>query len=213
MPWTRNDLARYKIVERAPIVFNYHDMQVVAAPPPSAGGIVLGQAMKILEHFNIRAMDQVTRMHYVIEAMRRGYRDFAVYLGDPDYINVPVERLLNPAYLDGLALTVDPLKATPSRDMGDTPGPSRAGMQTTHFSILDDEGNRVAGTLSVSSVFGSAFVPEGTGVLLNNAMNDFSLSAKTDPVTADRRRAGWPGRRRPIRSPVKPMSCNPANGR
>lgn len=192
--WTRDDLASYKVVERPPIVFTYRDMQVVAAPPPSAGGIVLGQAMKILEHFNIRAMGKVSRMHYIIEAMRRGYRDYADYLGDPDYVDVPVQRLLNPAYLDGLAMTVDPLKATPSQDMGDTPGPSRAGLQTTHFSILDAEGNRVAGTLSVSSVFGSAFVPKGTGVLLNNAMHDFSLGTKNGP-TAGGANALQPGKR------------------
>lgn len=174
--WTLDDLANYRIKERRPLEFTYHDMRVVTAPPPSAGGIVLGQAMKILEHFDLHAMDKVTRMHFIIEAMRRGFRDYAVYLGDPDFVDVPVDRLLDAEYLDGLAVTIDPDKATPSRMLGDTPGPPRAGLQTTHFSIIDTQGNRVAGTLSINSVFGSAFVAGNTGVLLNNAMNDFVIA-------------------------------------
>ena len=177
--WTLNDLANYRIKERAPLVFTYHDMRVVTAPPPSAGGVVLGQAMKILEHFDLRAMDQVSRMHYIIEAMRRGFRDYAVYLGDPDFVDVPVARLLAPDYLDGLAETIDADKATPSGVLGDTPGPPRAGMQTTHFSIIDAQGNRVAGTLSINSIFGSAFVAGKTGILLNNAMNDFVITGNS----------------------------------
>jgi len=183
--WTLGDLASYQIKERPPVVFKYHDMTVVSAPPPSAGGVVLGQAMKILEHFDIQTMDKVTRMHYIIEAMRRGYRDCAVYVGDPDFNDVPVARLLDPDYVDGLALTLDPVQATPSLLLGDTPGPARAGLQTTHFSIVDNEGNRVAGTLSISSAFGSAFVAAGTGVLLNNAMNDFSIIADSTPAGAN----------------------------
>ena len=177
--WTLGDLANYQVKERTPLVFTYHNMRVVTAPPPSAGGVVLGQAMKILEHFDLRAMDPVARMHYIIEAMRRGYRDYAVYLGDPDFVDVPVARLLDPDYLDGLAVTIDPDRATPSKVLGDTPGPPRAGTQTTHFSIIDAQGNRVAGTLSINSLFGSAYVAGDTGVLLNNAMNDFVITDNT----------------------------------
>lgn len=190
--WTLGDLAEYRIRERPPVVFTYHNMKVVSAAPPSAGGIVLGQAMKILEHFDLRSMDRISRMHYIIEAMRRGYRDYAVYVGDPDFVNVPVARLLNPDYLDGLAVTVDPARATPSIVLGDTPGPASTGAQTTHFSIVDAEGNRVAGTLSLSSVFGSAFVAEGAGVLLNNAMNDFSIA---DGAGLDKANSMQPGKR------------------
>ena len=193
--WSLADLANYQIRERPPVVFTYHNMSVVSASPPSAGGIVLGQAMKILEHFNIKAMDRVSRMHYIIEAMRRGYRDYAVYLGDPDFVDVPVERLLNPDYLDGLAVTLDPGKATPSMVLGDTPGPDQAGLQTTHFSIIDAEGNRVAGTLSISSLFGSAFVAEGTGVLLNNAINDFAIAPDTGPAGSGKANSMQPGKR------------------
>lgn len=177
--WSMEDLANYTIVERAPIVTEYRGIRVVSAPPPSSGGIVLAQALEILEHHDLEAADHVTRMHIVIEAMRRAFRDRAVYLGDPDFVPVPTERLLAPDYLEGLALTIDPAHATPSAELGDTPDLAQRGEDTTHFSILDTEGNRVAGTLSINLPFGAAFVPPGTGVLLNDEMDDFSIKANT----------------------------------
>jgi len=177
--WTEQDLAGYRVRERNPIVTQYRGIRVVSAPPPSSGGIVLGQALAILSAFDLGNMDHVTRMHVIIEAMRRAYRDRAVYLGDPDFVKVPERRLLDHDYLAGLAITIDPKRATPSVELGDTPGWDTAGDQTTHFSIIDTEGNRVGGTLSINLPFGSGFIPPGTGVLLNDEMDDFAIKPAT----------------------------------
>jgi len=177
--WSMNDLNNYRIVERAPIVTNYKGMRVVSAPPPSSGGIVMAQALTILEHFDLTVMDSINRKHHVIEAMRRAYRDRAVFLGDPDYFKVPVKRLLDKDYLHGLAVSIDANKATPSDQLSDTPGLSQTGTDTTHFSVIDGAGNRVAGTLSINLPFGSCFVAPGTGVLLNDEMDDFSIKPHT----------------------------------
>ncbi|MBT7952743.1 MAG: gamma-glutamyltransferase [Gammaproteobacteria bacterium] len=177
--WSLKDLENYRVVERAPIVTNYRGMRVVSAPPPSSGGIVMGQALQILEHFDLDSMDSITRKHYVIESMRRAYRDRAVFLGDPDYFKVPVRRLLDKDYLHGLAINIDPDKATPSSELGNTPGLIQTGSDTTHFSVIDKLGNRVAATLSINLPFGSCFVAPGTGVLLNDEMDDFSIKPHT----------------------------------
>ena len=177
--WSLDDLGAYRIVEREPIVVSYKDVRVVSAPPPSSGGIVMAQALRILEQFDLGAMSNVQRKHHIIEAMRRAFRDRAVFLGDPDFVEVPAVRLLDESYLEGLALTIDPARATPSDILGNGPVLLQTGTQTTHFSILDNEGNRVAGTLSVNTLFGSCFVAEGTGVLFNNEMDDFSAKRNT----------------------------------
>ncbi len=173
--WTLRDLANYRVVEREPIVTTYHDIRVISASLPSSGGIVLGQALNILENFDLPRMDEVTRKHVIIEAMRRAYRDRAAYLGDSDYVDVPVERLLNKDYTAGLAVEIDEDKATDSDSMppfGDHHG---LGEDTTHFSVIDKEGNRVSATLSINLPFGNAMMAGDTGVLLNNELDDFAL--------------------------------------
>ncbi|MFQ5661370.1 MAG: gamma-glutamyltransferase [Gammaproteobacteria bacterium] len=177
--WSMQDLADYKVRERQPIITHYRSVKVISAAPPSSGGIVLAQMLALLGHFDLASLDSVYRKHLIIEAMRRAYRDRAVYLGDPDFVEVPVQRLLNSDYLDGLALTIDLDRATPSSELGDTPGLDQAGAQTTHFSVMDREGNRVAATLSINLAFGSCFVPAGTGILLNDEMDDFSSKPNT----------------------------------
>ena len=196
--WSLDDLSAYRVLEREPIVVNYRDVRIVSAPPPSSGGIVMAQALRILEQFDLNAMGSVQRKHHIIEAMRRGFRDRAVFLGDPDFVDVPVARLLDDSYLEGLALTIDPARATPSDILGNGPVLSQTGTQTTHFSVLDKEGNRVAGTLSVNTLFGSCFVAEGTGVLLNNEMDDFSAKRNTPNaygLVGDNANAIAPGKR------------------
>ncbi len=196
--WSLSDLRDYDIVERQPIVTQYHDVRVVSASPPSSGGIVLGQSLKILEHFDLQAMNSVDRKHHVIEAMRRAYRDRAEFLGDPDYVDIPVKRLFNKDYLDGLAITIDPEHATPSRVLGDTPQLDQSGTSTTHFSIIDSDGNRVAATLSINLPFGSGFVPPGTGVLLNDEMDDFAIKPNRPNaygLVGDEANAVVPGKR------------------
>ena len=177
--WSLKDLEAYRVVEREPIVTHYRGAKIVSAPPPSSGGIVMAQALQILETFDLDGMSGVQRKHHIIEAMRRAFRDRAVFLGDPDFVDVPVARLLDRSYLEGLALTVDPSKATPSDVIGGGPALQQTGTQTTHFSVMDREGNRVAGTLSVNTLFGACFVAAGTGVLFNNEMDDFSIKPFT----------------------------------
>ncbi len=179
--WELEDLAKYELLEREPITMTYHDIKVTSASPPSSGGIVLGQALNILENFDLKQYDDVTQKHIVIEAMRRAYRDRAAYLGDADFVDVPVQRLLNKDYAEGLALTIELDRATPSEELADIIVYDNVGNDTTHFSIIDTEGNRVSATLSINLPFGSGFVAEGTGVLLNDEMDDFSIK----PLTAN----------------------------
>ncbi len=163
------------MLERRPLEVSYNGVKVVSASPPSSGGIVIGQILKILEHFDLENMDYVSRAHHVIEAARRAYRDRALFLGDPDFVEIPEQRLLDDDYIEGLAMTIDPLSATPSDKLGELPETRSTGNSTTHFSVMDKEGNLVAGTLSINRGFGSKFVIPGTGVLVNNEMDDFAI--------------------------------------
>jgi len=168
--WTLEDLAAYRIVERAPVVGHYRGWRLVSAAPPSSGGVLLVQMLNMLSGFDLDGLDGAGRAHLLAEVMRRAYRDRAVYLGDPDQVEIPLDRLTHPYYAAGLARDIDPRRATPH-----LPGAAASeGRQTSHFSILDREGNRVAATLSINYPFGSGFVPPGTGVLLNDEMDDFS---------------------------------------
>lgn len=171
--WTLDDLAGYQVVERDPVVGHYRGWKIVGASPPSSGGIALVQMLAMLEALDARlgpASTEADRVHRLVEVMRRAYRDRALYLGDPDQVDVPIERLTHPYYAAGLARDIDPERATPSRPLTVAP----EGADTTHFSVLDTEGNRVSATLSINYPFGSGFVPPGTGVLLNDEMDDFS---------------------------------------
>ncbi len=177
--WTLADLAGYRVVERAPITGSYRGIEVVSASPPSAGGIVLVQALNILAPYDLEALAPADRRHLVVEAMRRAFRDRADHLGDPDFVDVPAARLLDPAYAEALRASIDPRRATPSSELAPAAADQAAGTHTTHFSIIDREGNRVAATLSVNLPFGAAFVPPGTGVVLNDEMDDFSAKPMT----------------------------------
>jgi gamma-glutamyltranspeptidase / glutathione hydrolase len=171
--WTEADLANYKVVERAPVVGHYRGARIVSGSPPASGGVALIDALNILEGFELDKVDSVTRTHLVVEAMRRVHRDRAVYLGDPDFVDVPVERLINPYYADGQRASIRMDRATPSAALpgvnAPTPGPS-----TTHFSVIDKHGNLVAATITLNFFYGSGLMIPGTGILLNNQMDDFS---------------------------------------
>lgn len=171
--WTLQDLAAYQVAEREPIHGRYHNLQITSAAPPSAGGIVLIEALNILAAYDLQAVDDVERKHLIVEAMRRAYHDRALYLGDPDFVQIPVERLLSLDYAAGLRSAIRPDRALPSAYLSDAAAANQAGRNTTHFSIIDDQGNRVAATLSINFPFGAGVVPPGTGVLLNNEMDDF----------------------------------------
>lgn len=175
--WTKKDLNDYEVVEREPVIINYGGIRIVTAPPPSSGGVVMAEAFNILSQFDLGAMTPNTRRHIVIEAMRRAYRDRAEYLGDPDHVDIPLARLLSLDYAKFLAEDISTDHAKPS--MALRPIGVSKGEDTTHFSVLDTQGNRVAATLSINYPFGAVFVPEGTGVLLNNEMDDFSARPMT----------------------------------
>lgn len=171
--WTLEDLRQYRLVERPPVVFRYRDLQVVSAAPPSSGGVALATMLHILEGWELEQLDAATRTHVVVEAMRRAYRDRAQYLCDPDFVDVPVELLTDPAYAAGLRASIREDRTTPSANLpGEVAGVE--GTDTSHFSILDRDGNRVAATMSINYPFGSGLLIAGTGVLLNDEMDDFS---------------------------------------
>lgn len=173
--WQNADLARYRVVERKPIAFDYRGMHIVSAAPPSSGGLTLAEALHILERYDLPALKPAQRMHLVAEALRRAYHDRARYMGDPDFVSMPEQRLLSPQYADLRAASIDPANATPSVNL-DTAAEVQQGNHTTHFSIVDRQGNRVAATLSINTFFGSGFVAGKTGVLLNNEMDDFAVA-------------------------------------
>jgi gamma-glutamyltranspeptidase / glutathione hydrolase len=173
--WTTADLAAYKVIERKPIVFEYRGNQVITMPPPSAGGITLRQVLGASEALGFKEMkwESVERIHLYIEALRRVYADRNLLVGDPDFIKVPLDRILDTKYLAQRLSTIDRAHATPSAEVG-------AGVeieekpQTTHFSVIDGSGMAVANTFTLNGGFGAKVQIPGTGVTLNNEMDDFT---------------------------------------
>ena len=180
--WTEQDLANYSVVERAPIVGTYKGARIISASPPASGGIALVDALNILEGYDLKAVDPITRIHLVVESMRRMHRDRALYLGDPDFVNVPVEMLTDKRYAQGqrTALRID--RATPSEMLPSDAIDAAQGQHTTHFSVIDRDGNRVGMTITLNLLLGSGLMVPGTGILLNNQMDDFSIKAGTPNV-------------------------------
>lgn len=172
--WTMNDLANYRVVEREPVRTVYKGIKITTASPPSSGGIALVDALNILSAYDLEKMPRVTQSHTIVEAMRRAYRDRALYLGDPDFADIPIALLTSPIYAAGQRTTLHLDKATPSSVFTGI-NAIKEGFHTTHFSIMDQERNCVAATVTVNVPFGSAFVAAGTGVLLNDEMDDFSV--------------------------------------
>ena len=179
--WQLSDLKNYRIKIRKPLVGHYHGAKLVLAPLPSAGGITMLTILNILSGFNLADLSLVNRVHLLVEAMRLAYRDRVYYLGDSDYVHVPVNWLISMKHAKQLRQFINLNKATPSRSLPRLNSKAlllhdNLSMHTTHYSILDQQGNRVAATLSINYPFGSCFIPKSTGVLLNNEMDDFSIS-------------------------------------
>ena len=174
--WTLADLSDYRAKERAPLAFDYRGWRIVTASPPSSGGIVLEEMLNVLSGYDLAKFDRVHRVHLIVEAMRRAYRDRAAYLGDPDFVKMPLDELGSPFYAAGLRASIHPQKATPS-DM--LPGylPQSERDHTSHFSIIDAEGNLVSATQTVNLSLGDALVVPGTGFVMNDEMDDFALKA------------------------------------
>ena len=183
-----DDLAQYTVVERAPITGAFHDYTIISAPPPSSGGIVLLSALNILEAYNLARLGNRTApsMHIIVEAYRRAYMDRADYLGDPDFNSMPVSELTSKPYAAAWRATIDPAAASPSaglhRPEGFLPAvPQSAGQRrpesnnTTHYSVVDAEGNAVAVTTTLNDNFGSRVTAGHLGFLLNDEMDDFAV--------------------------------------
>jgi gamma-glutamyltranspeptidase/glutathione hydrolase len=173
--WSLKDLQQYELIEREPARFSYGDADIIAASLPSSGGIVLNSIFNMLAGLGHDQADPVAAIHQLVEAMRRAFRDRAEFMGDVDFVVVPVERLSSTVHAQQLLKNYSPGKATASADLRGVAA-AEGGNDTTHFSIVDAEGNLVAATLSVNYPFGSGLIADGTGVVLNDEMDDFSAS-------------------------------------
>lgn len=170
------DLENYQPRWREPLRGHYRDISFVSMPAPSSGGVHLIQMLNILSHFPIREMGYASAasLHVMSEAARRAYADRAVFLGDPDFVDVPVSWLTSMDYAQKLASQISVERATPSREVHAGKAPAAEGTQTTHLSVMDQWGNTVSLTTTLNLNFGSGWMATGTGVLLNNEMDDFT---------------------------------------
>jgi gamma-glutamyltranspeptidase/glutathione hydrolase len=168
------DLALYQPRERAPIRGTYRGYDITSMPPPSSGGVALVQMLNILEGLNLRAMghNSAPYVHHLTEAMRRAFRDRARFLADPDFVDVPVERLTSKSYAAELRAQINASRASPSAPADVASSPESA--ETTHYSVVDREGNAVSVTYTLEAGYGSKIVVPGAGFLLNNEMGDFN---------------------------------------
>src|SRR5213080_73012 len=174
---TTEDLKSYQAVVRAPVRGSYRGYDILAMPQPSSGGVVLLETLNILEGFPMREMKQgsAPSLHVMIEAMKRGYADRAPYLGDPAFVNAPVATLISKEYAAKQRASIDPDRATPWTDALSAT-PPREGSNTTHFSVADSQGNAVSNTYTLNFSYGVGLVADGTGVLLNNELDDFTAA-------------------------------------
>jgi gamma-glutamyltranspeptidase/glutathione hydrolase len=171
---TREDLAAYRAIVRAPVRGTYRGHTILSMPPPSSGGIHLVEMLNILERFPLAGAGPPAALHVMIEAMKLAYADRAEYLGDSDVVAVPVSRLISKQYAATLAGSIDRERARPARDIRPGGKAPREGDNTTHFSVMDRFGNAVANTYTLNFNYGLGLVAEGTGILLNNELDDFA---------------------------------------
>lgn len=173
---TLEDLKNYKPQERVPLRGSYRGYDIISMPPPSSGGIVLLQILNMLEKYDVRGMglNSAQKFHTIAEAMRRAFADRAEFMGDPDFVKVPVETLIDKKYAVERASTINPSKASSSLVIGHGEIPGKESMDTTHFTIVDADGNAVTNTYTINDLFGSRVTAAGTGVLLNDEMDDFA---------------------------------------
>ncbi|MDQ7999192.1 MAG: gamma-glutamyltransferase [Pseudomonadota bacterium] len=172
---TTEDLAQYKTREMAPVECDYRGYRVVSAPPPSSGGVIICEMLNILEGYPLKDLGwrSAEATHYQIEAMRHAYVDRNSYLGDPDFVKNPLDRLLDKGYAEKIRAVIDPKKAGVSKDIKPGVAPHE-GSNTTHYSIADKWGNAVSVTYTLNDWFGAKVTAARTGVLLNNEMDDFT---------------------------------------
>jgi gamma-glutamyltranspeptidase/glutathione hydrolase len=180
---TEEDMARYEAKERQPVTGTYRGYDVISMPPPSSGGVALIEMLNILEGYDVKAMGHMSAqyVHHFAEAMRRAFLDRARFLADPDFVDVPVQRLTSKAYAAQLRTSIDPARATASQP-ADVTLPAES-METTHYSVVDASGMAVSVTYTLEAGYGSKIVVPGAGFLLNNEMGDFN--AKPGLTDAD----------------------------
>ncbi|HZR03606.1 MAG TPA: gamma-glutamyltransferase, partial [Burkholderiales bacterium] len=201
--WEAEDLARYRVIERKPQQFAYRSAHLTCASLPSSGGLVLAEALQILERFPLPELSRVDRDHLVVEAWRRGYQDRSRYMGDPDFVSAP-PMLADADYAARRAESIRLDVATSSESLDARYPPIAQGDNTTHFSIVDAHGNWVAATLSVNLPFGAGVLAGDTGVLLNDEMNDFSIGG--DAPNAYRLTGGAANAVAPGKRPLSSMT-------
>jgi gamma-glutamyltranspeptidase/glutathione hydrolase len=184
---TAQDLARYRVRERTPLLGHYRGLEVLTAPPPSSGGIVLIEILNMLSGYNLPSLGadrSAGQIHLIVEAFRRAYMDRSDYLGDPDFNRMPLEQMASPAYAAAWRKTIDPFYPTPSAELVRPAGflptastplqPQLESKETTHFSIVDAQGNAVSSTYTLNFGFGSGVTVDPLGFLLNDEMDDFT---------------------------------------
>lgn len=176
---TEEDLAAYEAAWREPIVFDYKELRVISMAPPSSGGVTIGQILKMVEPFDLKGMghNSADYVQVLTEAMRRAYADRNYYLGDPDFVEIPISELLDDAYLSNRMESFDPEKATLSSDIAEGSVLFAESMETTHYSIMDEEGNALAVTTTLNGAYGSKVYLDELGFFMNNEMDDFSSKA------------------------------------
>jgi gamma-glutamyltranspeptidase / glutathione hydrolase len=179
---TADDLKNYQPVERAPVRGTYRGYDLISMPPPSSGGVELLEMLNILEGYDLAHDDEAQTLHLMIEAMKRAYADRALFLGDPDKVQNPVARLTSKSYAADWRATIDPAHATPAADIRAGGNVQPEGRNTTHFSVVDRFGNAVSNTYTLNFSYGVGLVAEGTGIVLNNELDDFA--AKPDAPNA-----------------------------
>jgi gamma-glutamyltranspeptidase / glutathione hydrolase len=187
---TADDLAHYEVKERESVHGTYRGYEVISAPPPSSGGTVLIESLNILEGYNLARMQNrsAESIHFIVEAFRRAFMDRADFMGDPDFSRVPVAQLIDKKYANAWRESIDPAHASPSKELkrpgifsqletyafARPPAPPHEGNHTTHYSVIDEQGNAVAVTTTINDWFGSRVTADGLGFLLNDEMDDFS---------------------------------------
>ena len=173
---TLDDLKNYQATERVPLRGSYRGYPIIAMPPPSSGGIALLEMLNILEGYDLSGMgwSSADRYHILTETMRRAFADRSVYLGDADFVKVPISGLTDKDYAASLRVTISMKQASRSQDVRAGNPPGREGMDTTHFTIVDAAGNCVSNTYTINDLYGSGVTAEGTGIVLNDEMDDFA---------------------------------------
>ncbi|MGD9851109.1 MAG: gamma-glutamyltransferase [Nitrospirales bacterium] len=176
---SKEDLRRYRAIWREPVRGTYRGYDIVSMPPPSSGGIHLIQMLNILEHEPLHDFghNSARTIHWLVESMKFAYADRSRWLGDPDFVKIPIQGLISKDYANTLHAAIDPHQARPSASITPSNPVPFESPNTTHFSVMDKDGNVVSNTYTINFSFGSGIVAEGTGILLNNEMDDFVAKA------------------------------------